>query len=69
MVKAEDVSPAAVKLALLESTFPISIKCSYTFVWAAGLRLKVLKFGESRFLLALEVFDHISDGGEAVHSP
>jgi hypothetical protein len=30
---------------------------------------EVLKFGESRFLLALEVFDHISDGGEAVHSP
>ena len=30
---------------------------------------EVLKFGESRFLLALEVFDHISDGSEAVHSP
>jgi hypothetical protein len=30
---------------------------------------EVLKFRESRFLLALEVFDHISDGGEAVHSP
>jgi hypothetical protein len=30
---------------------------------------EVLKFGESRFLLALEVFDHISDSVEAVHSP
>ena len=28
----------------------------------------LLKFGESRFLLALEVFDDISDGGEAVHT-
>jgi hypothetical protein len=26
VVKAEDVSPAAVKLALLDSTFPISMK-------------------------------------------
>jgi len=42
---------------------------AYSRVWAAGLRTEVLKFGASRFLLALEVFDHISDGGEAVHSP
>jgi hypothetical protein len=31
-------------------------------------RTEILKFGESRFLLALEVFDHISDSVEAVHS-
>jgi hypothetical protein len=40
-----------------------------TFVFGQPGYDEVLKFGESRFLLALEVFDHISDGGEAVHSP
>ena len=51
------------------SNFDEVIGCQSLLSWLGSqAKTEVLKFSESRFLLALKVFDHISDRGEAIHS-